>query len=381
VLADLGLSTQNGGYASMCNQSRVWFQHHDKSLIRLDQHTLEDAWASPTRQEIASALKSNKQHHNCQDCWDEEAAGRRSKRLLSNEQFANVIPTNHPRVIMLKPGNLCNLACRHCNPHTSSRWIRDYYHVEADETSYPVYLEQFRGAQQSFADDSATWATLNQWAQDIVYYDLYGAEPLLIEPLWSLLAAASQLPSADTVDIHINTNGTVWRDDYYEIFKKFRSVDIGISMDGIGEQFEYMRYPAKWSEIEVNLSKYQQLAAENPNVVLSVCVTVSLLNIYYASDIWQYFNQRGITCGFNILHRPLHLNMRIAPDSMKQAVKDKLTNTAVEHLIPQLEMGVDNSPELLQEFKRVTDGYDALRKENFADTFPEAYQLLKNTLP
>jgi hypothetical protein len=380
VLADMGLSTQNGGYTSMCNQSRVWFVDGNNDLIRLDEHTLEDAWASPTRKEIVAALKNGQQHNNCQDCWDEEAAGRKSKRLISNEEFADVEATDHPRVIMLKPGNLCNLACRHCNPHTSSRWIQDYFKIESTEKVYSTYLEQFRGAQQSFSPESSSWDILKVWSKDIVHYTLYGAEPLLIQQLWDLLETASQQPNANLVDIRINTNGTIWRDEYYETFSRFRSVDIEISVDGIGAQFEYMRYPAKWENVELNLDRYQQLAKTNPNVTLNVMATVSLLNIYYADDIWNYFDQRGISCGFNVLHRPLHLNMRIAPELTKQAIALKLNNTAAAGLIPQLMMPVNDSLNLLKEFWRVTSGYDQLRHENFADTFSEVYQLLKNTL-
>ena len=381
VLADLGLSTQNGGYATMCNQSRKWFVDHDNNPIRLDQHTLEDAWASPTRGEIADALKTGHQHSNCQDCWDEEAAGRRSKRIISNEEFANVVATDHPRVIMLKPGNLCNLACRHCNPHTSSRWIRDYYKIESTEKVYSTYLEQFRGAQQSFSAESSSWNILKNWSKDTVHYTLYGAEPLLIEQLWDLLETASLQPNAGTVDIRINTNGTIWRDQYYETFSRFRSVAIEISADGVGPQFEYMRYPAKWDNVELNLDRYQQLAKTTSNVTLSVMVTVSLLNIYYADSIWNYFDQRGIACGFNVLHRPLHLNMRIAPELVKQEIALKLKNTAAAQLVPQLIMPMDDSAVLLEEFWRVTSGYDQLRKENFANTFVEMYGLLEKHLP
>ena len=120
IYTDIGLSTQNGGYVSVCNQSRNSFQHSDGNYITLDRYTLTDAWNSPTRHEIKTALDSGIQHPNCQDCWDEEAAGRDSKRVMINRGLAHVQPReDQPLALMLKPGNLCNLACRHCGPFSS----------------------------------------------------------------------------------------------------------------------------------------------------------------------------------------------------------------------------------------------------------------------
>ena len=223
------------------------------------------------------------------------------------------------------------------------------------------------------------WSTLLDWSQTAVFYDLYGAEPLLIKPLWEMLRTASASPTADTIDIHISTNGTIWKDEYYEVFRRFRSVRIGVSVDGISEQFDYMRFPAKWSQVNDNIRRYKELSNVIPSIDVSIETTLSLLNVYYANDIYKYFNELDIHCGFNILHRPDHLNMRIAPDSVKYKITKHLQTNAnyqTDNIVKLLNLPMGNSSTLLEKFWAVTLKYDEFRRESYANTFPEMYELL-----
>jgi sulfatase maturation enzyme AslB (radical SAM superfamily) len=378
-LCDIGIATQNNGSVAMCNLSKTQWRDNNGQVIRLNTHTLEQAWTSPTRIEISDALKSGVQHPNCRDCWDEETAGKMSKRIESNANFAEVEVLDHPRAFFLKPGNTCNLSCRHCNPETSSGWYRDYFNVEATETEFPVFVQRFAATQDSYRDESTVWPTLLKWSQTAVFYDLYGAEPMLIKPQWEMLRAASTSPTADTIDIHISTNGTIWKDEYYEVFKSFQSVRIGISVDGLDAQFNYMRYPADWLTVSTNIQKYKELSDSIPSIDSYIESTVSLLNVYYANDIWNYFNTLGIHTAFNMLHQPKHLNMRIAPDSVKYKITEHLQknpNHQTDHIVNLLNLPMDNSELLLTKFWAITAKYDEFRQENYADTFPEMYQLL-----
>ena len=378
ILTDIGLATQTNGDITICNQSRTSFKQGNKTL-RLDTHTLEQGWASPTRYEIRSSLAQGIRHENCQDCWAEEDAGRLSQRNIVNERFKDVPAyQEQPRVFMLKPGNACNLACRHCNPHVSSGWYKDHYKLNSTG-SFVDYIKSYNYIRDGYADDSSIWSTLNKWNDGIVYYDLYGAEPLLIEPLLTLLRSGN---SGQT--IHVNTNGTIWQDDFNLVFSKFKRVELGISMDAIGSQFEYMRYPAKWEQVVTNLLKYRALAKQYPSIDLSVCITASALNVYYLADYVQYFHSLGIEVGINFVHRPEYLNMRILPAKVKQKVINRLHDAGfadgwdskIEHIINFLLLDHKNSQQLLSEFWAFTDKYDAIRNQSYAETFKEFYGIL-----
>lgn len=382
ILADIGLSTQNQGGISICNQSREYFMDTDDQLISLNTHKIEDAWNSPTRKDIVDCLKSGIRHKNCISCWDEEDAGRGSKRILSNQMYADVRPlSSQPRTIMLKPGNACNLGCRHCTPFTSSRLVKEYFKVESNITDYSIYQQQFASSKDSYSISNPFWNTLTEWSENIIFFEIYGAEPTIIDPMWSAIKRSSDSPNAGNISFYMNTNGTVWREDFFEIFSKLKDVRIAFSIDATEGQFEYMRYPAKWDKLLDIIDKYKQLTNELSNITLDITVTVSILNVYYSYEIFDQLNRLDLTrsVGFNIVHQPSHLNMRIIPDDVKRIITDKLISesNASEMLTNFLNIPIENSQEQLKNFWRITQGYDNLRGESYKTTFPEMYKLLE----
>jgi MoaA/NifB/PqqE/SkfB family radical SAM enzyme len=387
ILTDIGLATQTNGEISICNQSRTTFKL-DNNTLRLNTHTLDLGWTSPTRQEIKDSLANGIRHKNCQDCWDEEDAGRPSLRILSNKKFKDVLPNpDQPRVFMIKPGNTCNLSCRHCNPYVSTGWYKDHYQTVVkpnSDVSFIEYLRTYSYIKDSYESTNPLWNTLKKWNHNIVYYDLYGAEPLLIAPLLELLRESASSGIAKEQSVHVNTNGTIWHDDFNQIFSSFKYVDIGISIDAFGPQAEYMRYPASWEHLLDNLEKYKNLSKTHSGIDVSVCVTLSLLNIYYLPEYIQGFHSMGVTVGLNVVHRPDYLNMRIAPHNVKKIIADKLTktkypkgwDTKVNELVNFLMLDYENSDELLQEFWNYTNSYDLSRNQKYKEIFPEFYKIL-----
>lgn len=372
VLAENSLSVHNGGHVSICNGSRQMFTA-DGNTITLDKYTLHDAWNSPTRLEIIDALANDIQHENCVDCWTKEAAGFPSMRLIHNQDL-NKLTTNQlqPQVLILKPGNVCNLGCRHCDSQVSSGWYKDDHALNYSNISYEDYLKKFSVTRNSYKDDNPSWAIIENWANNIIHWDLYGAEPLLIKPLLNALGSANSNAS-----IHINTNGTIWRDEFVKLFKKFKSVSLDISVDGIHEQFDYLRYPATFNTVLENILKYKNISS---NIKVSVTVTVSIYNILDLGKILKFFNEYKINCSFNLLHNPEYMNIRALPDNSKlevaEQVNEKFKHPLAASIIDFMKMPLDKK-NLINEFMSITYNIDKQRNQRFAITFPEMYKLLK----
>lgn len=377
-LTKIGLSSQNGGYASVCNQSKNFFYDNNNAIIRFDTHSLHDAWNSPTRKEIDTSLTNGIRHPNCQDCWDEEDAGRTSKRQHHNIEFGSVdsLP-NQPRAIILKPGNTCNLGCRHCHPSVSSGWYRDAHKLENKTTKYSDWLKQFSHIKDSYnSDNNNFWKVLDDWTPNLVYYDLFGGEPLLTPRLYKNLESSAINGYAKNQIIHINTNGTIWLDNFNNVFSKFKKVYFDISSDGINEQFEYMRYPAKWQEFTENLNKYKLLSTKYPNIFVSITVTVSLYNILYLPRIVSYYESLGFTVSLNLLHTPTFMNIRVAPSKIKSYLSNFLDKNKFQNIINFLNIDYQNDRILFDEFVQHTKKVDKIRNQEFGKIFPEMAQLI-----
>ena len=124
-----------------------------------------------------------------------------------------------------------------------------------------------------------------------------------------------------------------------------------------------------------------------PNIDVHISATVSLLNIYYADEIWDFLTREGFRCDFNILHQPHYINARIAPNEVKKSITKKLESFQPTHnqsdwvrqrsfITNFLNLDFDNAQKHWQEFWHFTTAYDELRKESYAETFPESYKIL-----
>lgn len=386
--ADSGLALHNSGRALLCCHSRTYLDDDKGEKIYWHSHRLGDAWLSPTRMEIQSALSQGQQHPNCQACWDEESAGRDSRRTITNQQYPDLEESPaSPALMDLKLGNTCNLACRTCWPEVSSKWYKDYWTVyDQSNGDYKTYLDRWKSIQQSYdKDNTVLWDDLRSWLADVQYIDIYGAEPMLLYRLFDILKWAVANDHAKSQSLHINTNGTIWNTGYMTILTGFQKVNFDISIDGVGQHYDYIRYGETWSVVDDNLNAYQALAKNFPNIDLCVCVTVSILNIYYLDEIWEHMIQRGLNPFFNVVHMPEHTCVRALPDAVKSVVEQKLRSTTlndtswsrqIESVIGFMNLPLHNADQHWAEFKRSTGALDEVRDQDFAKTFPEFDRLL-----
>ena len=86
--------------------------------------------------------------------------------------------------------------------------------------------------------------------------DFYGGEPWLIQEHWDTLSKMVELGYSKDCILHYTTNGTVFKSKQVDLLKQTKTVSIQLSIDGIGNRFEYQRYPGKWSVIENNIKRF-----------------------------------------------------------------------------------------------------------------------------
>lgn len=388
--ADSGLALHNSGRALLCCHSRNYLKDDAGKDIYWHSHSLQDAWQSQTRQEIQQALEQGVRHSNCQACWDEEDAGRPSRRMEHNRINHDIMASQtSPRVLDLKLGNTCNLACRHCWPEVSSKWINEYYEISVKPTgvSRDQYLRQWDSIQLSYnRDNDRLWNDLRDWMPAVEYIDIFGAEPMLLSRLWEILERCVHTGSSVRQALHINTNATIWNPNYIDTLTRFKSVQLDLSIDGIGDHFEYIRHGETWSHTESNIEQFVALPRQHENISVAVCITVCTLNIWYVADMLEYFQKRNISVFINLVHLPEYLNIRCLPNPVKDAIvqhldRPRAVNQFAQGLIQQLKNFINlehpDAQRHWQQFCHKTTKIDHLRDQDFASTFPEMYQQLK----
>jgi hypothetical protein len=142
------------------------------------------------------------------------------------------------------------------------------------------------------------------------------------------------------------------------------------SLDGVGEQFEYIRSGAAWEEVWENFNYFKS----QKFLRIQICHTVSIFNVYYLKDFVTAFSDTDIY--FNLLHYPRQYCIRNMPDVCKDKAKDKIINIAGADSIINFMMQDAEHDRLDTGFFSVTEKLDDIRNEKFQDIFPEFYEIL-----
>ena len=378
VMPHKALALQNHGDFCVCNINNMSFENKTREVMYVHNTSLKDAWNSHTRKMVSAALDRNRELSACSHCFDLEKSGSSSKRQQFNSMFGSLPTlTTQPQVFILKPGNTCNLACRMCNPATSSGWYRDAYQLAVKNEGFvgtaAEYSQTFEHIRNSFnRDNTEFWDTFVEWLPNIAFVDIYGGEPFLTPALFDALERVVNAGQSHNTSLGLHTNVTIFNPKYLEILSKFKSVKIGLSVDSNQHnELEYIRYPVNASVVFDNLEKFKQASTQYTTIDFTICITVIPLNVLHISRIQQYLNQYFPTYT-NIVTAPGEYDIRHIPLSVRTVIAER--NPIIANFIMQTVPGCDI---YWPKFWQHTKDLDQLREQSFEDTFPEFYKLIK----
>ena len=346
---------------------------------------LTTAYKSESMQQLRQQFLNGERPKTCRRCWDEEDAGRTSKRQWHIRKFANQTAqvdwyNTKPDQLWfldLKLGNICNLKCRICGTWSSSKWAQEEIKFQKiDDTKTTRAYLQLRAGE--WPRKTATfWTDLETLLPEVRYFEFTGGEPFLIKEHVKLLQLAVDLDYAKNISIHYNTNGTIWDAELVDIWRHFKNVEIAFSIDNIDKRFEIERSGASWEGLCANVEQAKKLRSESRNITLQVCMTVNIQNVYYFEDLCGWVDTQGFNMVYvNMLHDPLHMNISRMTKSAQELVINKLRTgnfnnryqSDVDSIIRFIENGSGSDGKDFCEFMQRTDFN---RNENFAITHKE----------
>jgi len=354
----------------------------------LTKTNLEVVYKSHYMQDLRRQFRTGGKPATCKRCWDEEDAGRDSKRIHTQIRLKELYPQvdwqndtpNQLWFIDLKLGNICNLKCRICGSWSSSKWAAeemDYLPAGTDKKKHIAYtwLKAGKWPEQS----PGFWENLKALLPNIRYFEFTGGEPWLIQEHFDLLQYAVDQGYSKNIDIHYNTNGTQTPLPHVPMWAKFGRVDVAYSIDNVGKRFEYERYGADWAEVNDNIDRTHFAKTQwAPNITTQLCFTINIQNVYYLDELLVWADTKGFgSIYFNMLHSPTHMSIQYMTPAAQELVLNKLKTqfwtTAkyqqeIDNVIKFIELGPGSDG---QEFLRQMGQTDEYRKQNFMHTHPE----------
>jgi len=300
-------------------------------LITTDLATVQN---SEYMQNLRKSFLNKEQPQTCRKCWNEERAGRTSKRMHTLNRLKHIVQdvtwtedSKKLKFLDLKLGNICNLKCRICGSWSSSQFAAEEIKYDGKNSIHHEMLKD--GAWPR--ENSNFWSDINTLIDDINYIEFTGGEPFMIKEHFELLDTIVDLGIADRVEIHYNTNGTHYPEHAENIWKHFKTVEIAFSIDDIGPRFEYQRTNAKWNEVKDNIERFRQLRDHLPDVIqLQVCSTVNVYNVMYLEDLAQWIDLQDFDFVYwNMLHEAYYLSVSTMPEQAKRTAIDRIQKSSV----------------------------------------------------
>jgi MoaA/NifB/PqqE/SkfB family radical SAM enzyme len=255
-----------------------------KNLLGNINHTndIKEIIFSPTNKKIQKTILNDKYPIGCH--WCDNKNHTLQKRMLeifpeiNNELYQE--GKFELKYLDARWSNTCNLACVYCSPALSSSWASEL------------------GTIHKF--DRDTKHNMLEYVLDNVHTlkEVYmaGGEPLLMKENEHLIQAIKQ--KNPNCHVLVNTNLTqVKNSPIFQDLLTLKNCTWLVSVDDSHERFEYMRYPAKWSEFNDNFNLLKSQV--NPNSISLNMVFTSINALTYWDTVDYMLSlgcmPRGIT--------------------------------------------------------------------------------------
>lgn len=408
----------DGSYRVCCHSnsspSRGFLKDDKGSNLHVSSASWEEVVNNPTMKRIRKSMLEGKWEPECIRCQRECESGMKSRNLYERYSLAKEVEHEYyssytkaqeltlpdgsiknedfpVSFLDIRFGNLCNLKCVMCGPTDSDQWYDDYEAVWKEGFFYDsgrkISLEKNSKGKlkpteniYEWDKDPNLWHEINTHMSQFRRIYIVGGEPLVIDAHYDFLQKCVDAGYAKNLTIEYNSNITNIPARAWNIWKHFRKILIGASIDGYGEVNDLIRFPSKWHKIEENLKKFE--TAEG-NFDVHITTTVQVLNIWHLPYFIEYllesnFKNIGPWDGMPLLsphpaHRPPFLNINILPDEFKQEIikhfenfQTKFRNTDYEQKLgPSSRSTWDNK---VKHACAVLDGYKQyLYKVDYGD--------------
>jgi len=249
---------------------------------------------------------------NCNRCISDEVNTNHSLRSYWNNELMD--DKVQLELLHLSVDSLCNMSCLSCSPAQSSTWNKktnlDILHKEISDsfksnTALTDYVKEFKRVAEN--TDYSHLTTLK----------ISGGEPFYSENFYWFIDHIASKIDIGQVDIWINTNASVIPKSHtWKLLGKFKSLQLDMSLDAVGEYHNYIRYGSTWNDI-LNFINFVN-DNKHDNTTLGVHSVYSVLNYNVFEDIIKFCEHNKLTHMHSLLNWPDYLSIFNLPAEYRQ---------------------------------------------------------------
>jgi hypothetical protein len=291
----------------------------------------------------------------CSKCKLKEKTHGFSLRTRANDQLPNDIGSDIYKLEIVLD-TTCNAACIQCGPLQSSLWRKELGIAEP-KTDMQESLKIIKSV-----------LDINKVGE----IHFWGGEPFVTD---THLKIISDIVDPSSVEVRYTTNGSVFPDNkLWRILENFKTVNINVSVDGIGDQFHYIRWPLGWDKITNNLLRYKNESSSNTSIHINHCILpinalyVKRFEDWFAENL-SYINKNKVSVGLIKGEGTMSLNR--TPIKLREKIYSTLgEDHIVSHMLK--EISFDNTNFMLDHLENL----DKKRNLNWRKIFQESSEYL-----
>jgi len=339
----------------------------DEKFLRFN--NFKEMIVDPEHKKLTADLALfGKKNEACAGCWYEESLGVYSLRRQALDFFTNnqkEFPRENKLIFLtIDTGNNCNLACRTCAPSVSSGWWKETNTFDKNQNWGSSSIRELNLAYWLLEDLSNVEKIL-----------VLGGEPFLDTKHLTLLEEVFRQRGNSNVQVHYVTNATIKLSSRHkEVLSKIPKLQIGLSIDAIEDRFHYIRTGGCWEDVLENIKDYRTL---NSTVKIGVNVTVSIYNVLYLNEVFNWALDNNFILDFMFAYTPFNVSFKTLDTDRKNKVIEKLqqSNHDMTAIIQHINDS-EYSNSSYMEFINQTVRTEKFRKLKLSDYLPELNSLM-----
>lgn len=281
---------------------------------------LTDIFSGDENKSLRDRMLNGEKIEGCNKCYIDESIGKKSYRQTFNERYLNQENIQNVKIIELELalGNKCNLKCVTCNSYYSSAWDKDDELLKNILPRKKIIDKNIEQIDENF---------LNFDTSHLKQIKILGGEPFLYDEYISFFEKLNH----QDITLFLVTNNTIFpNDEWINNIKKFKHVKLNLSLDGVDEVGEFVRYGMKMKRYLKNLNKWKSLNLKNIEIIPHF--VIHSLNILNISETLQWIDENfKVLPSYDFLDSPEYLNIKYLPENIKNKAFENLKNSLLEN--------------------------------------------------
>jgi len=336
-------TTPQGQCKLCCNISdNIVIKDADNKPVLWNKQPIEDIWNGTYMQNVRRRMLNSEPVDDCKICYDIESAGNPSPRTHANRDYnidqmldLSTVATVLPNSFDLRLSTTCNLKCVGCWSGSSSKIAEERAEAVASAELPQWLLDAWRNelstefVNTNYIVDESSKENFKKLAPTLKRLYITGGEPTMDTNIYQYLDMLLDAGN-DSCHVSFTTNCTVWNYKLLHRLAQFSNTEIQISIDGLNEVDEYIRYPTKWQTKTHNFTQYLK---HNVAKTLKVYTVVNALNYDRIDSLIQWLVYLAEDYVKNIIWYPIildypqYLSVDVIPIELRQDAMKKLRNT------------------------------------------------------